>query len=108
MRPRLFAVLSLAVVAGGCAWVKMDPQANDIRVVRPEQDLGYCGKRGEIAVSVKDQVGFYDRNALKVRDELEILARNEAVGLGADTLQAMGEPVNGEQRFAAFTCSGGR
>ncbi|MBS7457452.1 DUF4156 domain-containing protein [Coralloluteibacterium stylophorae] len=106
MRPRLLAVLALALVAGGCSWVKMDPQADAIRVVRPEQDLGYCTKRGEIAVSVKDQVGFYDRNALKVRDELEILARNEAVGLGADTIQAMGEPVNGEQRFAAFTCGG--
>jgi len=39
-----------------------------------------------------------------VREELETLARNEAPGLGADTLQPLEEPRDGEQRFAAYRC----
>ena len=59
-------------------------------------------------MSVRDQVGFYERNELKVRDELEVLARNEAPDLHADTLQAIDEPLNGEQRFTAYACRGAR
>lgn len=106
MRPVLAAVLLVALSAGGCVWVKMDPAAAEVRIVRAEQDLSYCQRRGEIGVSVRDQVGFYDRPAIKVREELETMARNEAVGLQADTMQPLGEPVNGEQRFAAYACAG--
>jgi len=52
-------------------------------------------------------VGFYERNELKVKDELEVLARNEAPGLDADTIQAKGPPVDGAQRFVAFRCGAG-
>ena len=37
-------------------------------------------------------------------DELETLARNESVGLGADTIQPKGQPVDGEQRWLAYSC----
>ena len=63
-----------------------------------------CTTRGEIGVSVKDKVGLYRRNDLKVRDELETMARNEAVGLSADAIKPLDEPYAGEQRFAAYRC----
>ena len=53
---------------------------------------------------MKDSVAFYERNRLKVRDELETLARNEAPGLGADTVQPVAPPVSGEQRYIAWRC----
>jgi len=34
------------------------------------------------------------------------LARNEAPGLQANTVQALGEPADGTQRFAAWRCPG--
>lgn len=105
--PTMFVLSTLlAVLAGGCVWVKMEPNARNVRVARAEQGLGDCRRRGEIAVSVKNNITFYQRNPLKVRDELETLARNEAVGLGADTVQAKGEPIDGEQRFLAYHCGG--
>jgi hypothetical protein len=61
-------------------------------------------KRGEVEVSVKDRLGPYDRGELRVKDELETLARNEAPGLGADTIQPKTAPQDGEQRFMAFRC----
>lgn len=99
---RIAAVFVLTLSASACTWVHMAPGASRVRVV--EQAPSGCDKRGEVEVSVKDSIAFYDRNQLKVRDELETLARNEAPGLGADTVQPAGQPVSGEQRFIAWRC----
>ena len=77
-----------------------------MRVAARSDDLSGCTRRGEVGVTVKDKVGLYRRNELKVRDELETMARNEAASLGADTVQALNEPSAGEQRFAAYACGG--
>lgn len=105
----LAATAALAsLLAGGCVWVKLDAPASAIRVARADESLQACTRRGEIAVSVKDEVALYRRNPIKVQDELETLARNEAAGLGADTLQPLDEPSAGEQRFAAYVCGAGQ
>lgn len=97
-------VVSAAVLAGGCTWVHLAPGAKDVRVLPLGAQAPGCEKRGDIAVSVRDSVAFYERNDLRVRDELETLARNEAPGLGADTIVPLAPPASGEQRFAAFRC----
>jgi len=94
--------LVLAVVLSSCTWVHMAPGASAVKVV-PGPPAG-CQNRGEVEVSVKDSVAFYDRNALRVQEELETLARNEAPGLGADTVQPLAPPKEGSQRFAAWKC----
>ena len=99
---KVFASLLLACIASGCTWVHMAPGASAVKVV--DGPPAGCTKRGEVAVSVKDSIAFYERNELRVREELETLARNEAPGLGADTIQPLGPPVDGEQRFAAWNC----
>jgi hypothetical protein len=103
MRQLLLCVL-VTTALGGCTWVKMAPGGDLVKVAAAGQDLTVCEKRGEVSVSVKDSLGPYERNDLRVRDELETLARNEAPGLQADTIQPRGEPKDGEQRFAAFRC----
>jgi len=103
-RPTVLLLLVPLLLASGCVWVKLDSAASAVRVAMPNDDVERCMKAGEIAVSVKANVSAYHRNPLKVRDELETMARNEAVGLGADTIKALGEPISGEQRFAAFRC----
>jgi hypothetical protein len=101
MRP--LAIVVLAIVAmGGCTWVHMAPGASAVTVVTGPP--AGCEQRGEVEVSVKDALGPYERNPLRVRDELETLARNEAPSLGADTVQALGEPADGRQRYAAWRC----
>ncbi|KAA2284738.1 DUF4156 domain-containing protein [Arenimonas fontis] len=105
---RFFLAFGLGALLGACTWVKMAPGAENVRVVRAGQDMSACERRGEIAVSVKDRLGPYERNDIRVRDELEVLARNEAPGLGADTVQPKAEPRDGEQRFLAFRCGAAR
>jgi hypothetical protein len=84
----------------------MAPEAAAVRVIPPGAAPAGCEKRGEVGVTVKDNVAFYERNELRVRDELETLARNEAPGIQANTVQALGEPADGSQRFAAWRCPG--
>jgi len=89
-----------------CTFVKMGPGGEAIKVAPMSRDLTGCEKRGEITVSVKDRLGPYERDTLRVKDELEVLARNEAPGLKADTVQAIGQLNDGSQKWNAFRCSG--
>ena len=63
-----------------------------------------CERRGEAEVSVRHKVGFYERSEAQVRDELETLARNEAPGVGADSISPLGPPVAGGQSWALWRC----
>jgi hypothetical protein len=98
----LAASLIVTVLASGCTWVHMAPGASAVKVVSSAP--AGCEQRGEVEVSVKSGLGPYERNALRVREELETLARNEAPGLQADTVQPLSEPVDGKQRFALWRC----
>ena len=97
-----FLVLTLS----SCTWVQMAPEASAVRVIAAGTTPADCEKRGEVSVAVKNNVAFYERNELRVRDELETLARNEAPGIQANTVQPLGDPSGGEQRFAAYHCPG--
>ena len=101
---QLLIPASLALLLGACTWVHMAPGASAVRIA-PSAPSG-CQKLGEVEVSVKHSIAFIDRTPLRVRDELETLARNEGPGLGADTMHALTEPLNGTQRFAAWRCGG--
>ena len=106
MKKILLPVSALALVAG-CTWVKLEDAGSHVRVAYDGR-VGGCERVGEVSVSVKDRVGLYERNDLKVKDELETLARNEAAGMPADTLVAKKEPRNGAQAFDAYRCGAGR
>ena len=103
MRILLVAAIATAALGlSGCTWVHMAPGASAVKVVSGPP--GGCEKRGEVEVSVKHSIAFIDRNPIKVRDELETLARNEAPGLQADTIHPLAGPSRGSQRFAAWRC----
>ncbi len=99
---RILALAVLTACTTACTWVHMAPGASAVKVVA--QAPAGCEQRGEIEVTVRDSVVFYERNHLKVREELETLARNEAPGIGADTVQPAAPPESGAQRFIAWRC----
>lgn len=105
MRPVVLSLVAAATLTvAGCTWVHLAPGARAVQVLPLGATPPDCEKRGDIAVSVRDSVAFYERNDLRVRDELETLARNEAPGLGANTIVPLSPPADGEQRFAAYRC----
>lgn len=99
---RLLIVSALAISATACTWVHMAPGASAVKVAASAP--ANCEKRGEISVSVADKITLYKRNPLRVQEELETLARNEAPGIGADTISPLAPPANGDQKFAAWRC----
>ncbi|PJJ97554.1 hypothetical protein CO641_11405 [Lysobacteraceae bacterium NML91-0213] len=101
---RILISIALLLATSACTWVHMAPGASAVRVA-PTAPSG-CEKRGEVEVSVKHNVAFIERNQLRVREELETLARNEAPGMGADTVHPLAPPTAGSQRFAAWRCGG--
>jgi hypothetical protein len=63
-----------------------------------------CEQRGEVEVWVQESIAFYDRNPLRVREELETLARNEAPGLGGNAVQPLDGFEDGHQRYNVWRC----
>ena len=102
MRVLLLSSLLLTVTA--CTWVPIEPAGKATRVLPAGPVPAGCIAKGEVAVTVKSKVGFYNRNPLRVQEELETLARNEAPSAGANAVQAAAAPADGSQRFAAFQC----
>ena len=104
MKPSfLLATLGAASLAA-CSWgIKLDSGGEKVRVAWDGNVAG-CKDAGKVTVSVLDHVGPVDRSGLKVSDELEIMARNEAASLGADTIRPLGEPRDGAQSWGAYTC----
>lgn len=97
-------VVAIAASLGACSWgIKLDSGGNKVRTAW-NGDVGGCKEMGKITVSVLDHVGPVDRRDLKVRDELEVMARNEAAGMSADTIEPLGDPRDGQQDWAAYHC----
>ncbi len=102
MRKAIVLILPLALSA--CTWgIKLDDAARNVRTAW-NGDVSGCKEQGKLSVSVMNRVGPVDRSDLKVRDELEVLARNEAAKMGADTVKPAGDPNEGSQDWLAYSC----
>jgi hypothetical protein len=104
-----YVFLVSATLAGvqACTWVKSSDSGNVVHVAY-DGNVSGCRDVGQVSVTVADHVAFYHRPSLKVRDELETLARNQAAGIPADTIKATSDPVDGSQTFEAYVCGGMR
>src|SRR3546814_16578216 len=101
MRYLPLAALATAVLGlSGCTWVHMAPGAKAVQVIATAPTG--CEKRGEVSVSVADKVALVsERNDLRVREELETLARNDAPRSGDDPISPpeSGRAYCGERGF---------
>jgi len=92
------------LLLGACSWgITLDDAARNVHTAW-NGDVSGCRDMGKVTVSVMDHVGPVDRNTITVRDELEVMARNEAVKMHADTIKPLGEPVDGSQSWGAYQC----
>ncbi len=104
MHRPLLVLLAATLPLAACSWgIRLDSGGQKVRTVWNGEVSG-CADKGRVTVSVLDHVGPMQRGDLKVRDELEVMARNEAASLGADTIKPLADPQGGEQSFAAYHC----
>lgn len=100
-----FGLLLSALILSGCAWVKLTPEGEKVRVLS-EHEVVTCNKKGETTVSLRDKVAGVSRSAEKVKAELEMLARNAAPDLEGDTVVPASEIADGKQTFTVYRCVG--
>ncbi len=103
MRKTLLLLVPVALLSA-CTWgIKLDDTAKGVHTAW-NGDVSGCQEQGKVTVSVMNRVGPVDRNDITVRDELEVLARNEAAKMHADTIKPLAEPSEGSQPWGAYTC----
>ena len=102
-------LLNVVVLSGGgaslaaCSWVKPDEGAADVALVKAAH-VRECKELGKIYANTTHTLAGLQRKRSKVADELVTLAKNEAYGMGGDTIVSLSAPENGEQRFVAYLC----
>jgi hypothetical protein len=97
-------MLAPVLLLSACSWgITLDDAAANVRTAW-SGDVSSCRELGKVTVSVMDHVGPVDRNGITVRDELEVLARNQAAQMHADTIKPLAEPANGSQPWGAYQC----
>ncbi|TAL72635.1 MAG: DUF4156 domain-containing protein [Rhodanobacter sp.] len=103
MRKTLSLCIS-AILLAGCTWgINPTPASQNVRTVW-SGDVSQCQDLGKITVSVMNRVGPVDRNQIKVQDELQVMARNQAADMHADTIKPLADPKDGEQPWGAYKC----
>lgn len=99
----LIPILAGALLAG-CSLATMTPEAQRVRVV--DAAPAGCTAAGRVEVSVTSGFSVVKRNQLRVKDELETLARQEAAKIGANTVNPRETPKSdGSQSFDAWRCA---
>ena len=88
---------------GGCTWVKLEPEAEQVTLVTAEQ-AEHCEILRRTTSQVADNVGFIKRGEKKVTKELATLARNTAVQFGGNAVLADSELVDGKLTFVILDC----
>lgn len=92
------------LLLGACTYgIKPDPGSKNVRTAW-NGDVSGCRELGKVTVSVADHIGPVDRNNITVRDELQVMARNEALTMNADTIKPLAELVDGSQAWGAYQC----
>ncbi len=93
----------LCALLVGCAWVRLQPDAEGVRVIGLAE-AAQCEKLGRTTASVLAKIGPFKRSRTKVRGELETVARNETIKMGGDAIAPTSEIEQGRQSFDVFRC----
>ena len=101
---RMAPLFGCALLSACTYGIVLDPGGQSVSTDWSGQRVGSCRDIGKVTVSVMSRVGPVDRNDIKVRDELEIMARNQAAQMHADTITPLGDPRDGEQSWEAYSC----
>jgi hypothetical protein len=97
------ALVFLFIGLSGCTWVKLTTGGEQVAVASRADPA--CKKLGATTSIGVSEVASVDRNEAKVATELETLARNQAAGMGGNTIVPDG-PVTkeGQQTFSVYQC----
>lgn len=91
------------LLLGACSWVPLKPEAEQVRV-RAEGDVSGCERLGKTHTRTLERVGPFPRRERKILEELEALARNEAVQMGGNSVAPLEGMLGGERDYGIYRC----
>ncbi len=104
MRKSLLIPVVAALVLGGCSWGVRLTDAGRAESTNCYGPMDSCARLGTATVSESERLGPIKRDAINMRDELDVLARNEAARMGGDTVHPLGDPAKGSQVWGIYHC----
>ncbi|MBU2097782.1 MAG: DUF4156 domain-containing protein [Gammaproteobacteria bacterium] len=96
--------LLLALSAcGGSSWVQITPEGAPVQLATTAE-VANCTRVGTANVNALDNIGFVQRGANRLQEELVSLARNEGGRLGGNRVVPESVINEGRQSFGVFRC----
>jgi hypothetical protein len=103
LRLPLLGALALLVSACGNSWVQLTPAGEQVSLATAAQ-ITNCSRIGVANVNALDSIGFVNRGANRLQEELVDLARNEAGDAGGNRVVPESTITEGRQTFGIYRC----
>lgn len=102
---RLLLASSVLMILTACgnSWVQITPEGRNVQLATAAQ-VGGCSRVGTANVNALDNIGFVQRGANRLQEELVDLARNEGGRLGGNRVVPESTINEGRQTFGVYRC----
>jgi len=97
-------LVGVVLTLSACSFVELEPQAQNVFVAPNTQALAGCAYVGRTNVSVWSGAENLQSRE-KMEEQLNILARNFAVEMGANAVAPASEIRDGQRMYQAYNCS---
>ena len=102
MNLRTTMMAGCTFLISACSFVQLSDAGANVAQM-DTTDVLNCTAVGVVSTSTQDKV-LIERGGAKVREELLVLARNQAAELGANAIVPIDQPKDGKQSFRAYQC----
>jgi hypothetical protein len=96
-------LLTGTILLAGCTFVQLSDAGAGVAQLG-SGDVANCESKGVVSTQTRAKV-VISRSEEAVREELTVMARNEAAKLGANAIVPIAQPEDGAQSFRAFLCN---
>lgn len=101
---KLIVISIFTTILTACGtWVQVTSAGQGVRVATPNE-VSACTRLGSSTTNALDSIGFIDRSAAKLQEELINLARNEAGDMGGNRIVVESPISEGKQSFGVYRC----
>lgn len=98
---KLIAVLAMFATIAACSFVELKPGAENVIIFEGNDR---CEAIGQTEVNVIVTAIGIDREAATIAEELQTLARNDALQLQSNAIWPITQVTNGEQTYRIMRC----
>lgn len=90
--------------ATGCSFIELKPEAEFVNVASDEM-VTHCKPVGTATTKVLDSVLFFPRTEQTMATELDMLASNEAIKFGGNTIVPISDIADGSRSYRVYHCN---